>query len=52
MGKVKRIGSDKKTLAALATAFLVLVLVIIGFASQETSGSLAVGQWSARAGYG
>jgi hypothetical protein len=37
MGKVKRIGSNKKTLAALATAFLVLVLVVIGFASQETT---------------
>ena len=37
MGKAKRIGSNKKTLAALATAFLVLVLVVIGFASQETT---------------
>jgi len=37
MGKVKRIGSNKKTLAGLATAFLVLVLVVIGFASQETT---------------
>ena len=37
MVKVKRIGSNKKTLAALATAFLVLVLVVIGFASQETT---------------
>jgi len=48
MGKVKRIGSNKKALAGLATALLVLILVVIGFASQETGGSPAVGQW----GYG
>ena len=51
MGKAKRIGSNKKTLAGMMTAFLVLVLVVIGFASQET-GSPAVGQWGYGYGYG
>ena len=48
MGKVKKISASKKALAGLATAFLVLVLVVIGFASQQRDGSPALGQW----GYG
>ncbi len=50
MGKVKRILSGKKALAGLATAFLVLVLVVIGFASQ--GGGPVLGQWGYGYGYG
>ncbi len=56
MGKVKRIGSNKKAIAGLAAACLVLVLVVISFASEgigvSPGGSPVLGQWGYGYGYG
>ncbi len=39
MRKVKKVGSNKKAVAGMLTAFLVLTLALIGFATEETTGS-------------
>ncbi|MCK4242050.1 MAG: fibronectin type III domain-containing protein [Dehalococcoidia bacterium] len=36
---MKKVGSNKKAVAGMLTAFLVLTLALIGFATEETTGS-------------
>jgi len=39
MRKVKKVGSNKKAVAGMMTVFLVLTLALIGFSTEETTGS-------------